>query len=320
MNPVISVIIPVHNAEVYLRECLDSVLAQTLKELEVLCVENDSTDASLSILQQYAAKDNRVKVLRSRLGVSAARNVGIDKARGEWLTFVDADDAIAPFALKMLLAAAIKGKASAVASGIERVTEIPHPRNPGRAKVDLTSGENAIVFCLHQKGMDSSVCGKLFQASLFADSKLRFRSGRFEDLDIIYRIYDRCRRVCILRETIYYYRINPDSFIENIDSQGRFDMLLVTDRMRHYTQLYSTRVKRAVYSRSLAAAYNALGLIYKHHLDRPDLEKECLKRLKRLRSQVLLTKDARRRDRIGALLAFLPISIVKKVITRYYNR
>ena len=93
MNIKVSVIIPVYNVQDYLRECLDSILNQTLKELELICVDDGSTDKSLEILREYEKKDNRVIVLtQHNKGAGAARNKGLEIARGEYLSFLDSDD------------------------------------------------------------------------------------------------------------------------------------------------------------------------------------------------------------------------------------
>ena len=90
-----SVILPVYNAEKYLRGCMDSVLIQTLRELELICVDDGSTDGSAAILEEYAEKDSRVRVLRQEnKGAGAARNLGIGAARGEYVAFIDADDSL----------------------------------------------------------------------------------------------------------------------------------------------------------------------------------------------------------------------------------
>ena len=92
----ISIIVPIYNAERYLEACLDSLLSQSEKELQILLVDDGSTDGSLSIAKEYAAKDTRVEVFhQSNAGQSAARNVGLQHAKGEFIAFVDADDKIA---------------------------------------------------------------------------------------------------------------------------------------------------------------------------------------------------------------------------------
>ena len=96
-TPKVSVIIPVYNTQPWLRECLDSVLCQTLGDFEVICVDDGSTDQSGSILQDYAAKDSRFHILsQSNKGQSAARNAGLKVARGEYVYFLDSDDYIEP--------------------------------------------------------------------------------------------------------------------------------------------------------------------------------------------------------------------------------
>ena len=89
----LSVIVPVYNTEKYLRECLDSVINQTLKDIEIICINDGSTDRSLDILKEYALKDNRIKIIdKKNEGVAAARNDGIRIANGEFVCFMDSDD------------------------------------------------------------------------------------------------------------------------------------------------------------------------------------------------------------------------------------
>ncbi|MDE6394665.1 MAG: glycosyltransferase, partial [Duncaniella sp.] len=96
----ISVIIPAYNAQAYLRECLESVLAQSFSDWEVIVVDDGSTDSTAAIAQSFSARDSRVRVLSTvNRGVSAARNAALGMARGEWVTFLDSDDLLPPGAL-----------------------------------------------------------------------------------------------------------------------------------------------------------------------------------------------------------------------------
>lgn len=92
----ISVIIPVYNVEEYLKECLDSVINQTLKEIEIICIDDCSTDSSYSILEEYAKKDSRIVLIKNKenMGVGYNRNIGIKEAKGEYIGFIDSDDYI----------------------------------------------------------------------------------------------------------------------------------------------------------------------------------------------------------------------------------
>ena len=99
MRPIISIIVPVYNTEKYLDQCIQSVLAQTYTNWELLLIDDGSTDSSGAICDKYAAEDNRIRVFhKENGGVSSARNLGLDNAQGEWISFVDADDCEVNFA------------------------------------------------------------------------------------------------------------------------------------------------------------------------------------------------------------------------------
>lgn len=101
--PAISVIVPIYNAEKYLKNSLDSILEQTLKDIEIICINDGSTDGSLSILESYAAKDSRIILItQENAGVAQARNVGLKQATGQWIAFCDSDDTLPANALKIL--------------------------------------------------------------------------------------------------------------------------------------------------------------------------------------------------------------------------
>lgn len=92
-EPLISVVIPIYNTEKYLKKCLDSIISQTYKNLEIICINDGSTDASLDIITKYAKTDNRIKIINQKnSGVSHSRNVGIEQSSGDWISFIDSDD------------------------------------------------------------------------------------------------------------------------------------------------------------------------------------------------------------------------------------
>ena len=125
--PKVSVIIPVYNVEKYLRACLDSIVNQTLKDVEIICVDDGSTDGSAVILAEYAAKDNRIKVVRTvNGGAGVARNVGLDLAHGEYAYFSDSDDILHRKLLELLYKAAIRQGAEIAICGFVRVSSDLH--------------------------------------------------------------------------------------------------------------------------------------------------------------------------------------------------
>ena len=104
MNPKISVIIPVYNVEKYLAECIESILNQTFNDIEILIIDDCSTDNSYKIMEEYAKKDSRIVLYHNEnnVGVSKTRNIGLDNAKGEYIAFVDSDDYVAPDFLRIL--------------------------------------------------------------------------------------------------------------------------------------------------------------------------------------------------------------------------
>ena len=137
----VSIIVPVHNTEKLLRQCLDSLLAQTYPNIEIVCINNLSCDASLSILHDYKQQDTRIQVEDIETpGVSNARNVGFSKASGEYIIFVDSDDQLVPNAVETLLAAAIANNSDVVISSIEGRPEVDWVKDYGTAaSVEFTS-------------------------------------------------------------------------------------------------------------------------------------------------------------------------------------
>ena len=133
MNILVSVIMPVYNEEEYLRECLDGLVKQTLKDIEIICVDDGSTDGSGEILQEYKCRDSRVQIIRQEnLHAGIARNNGLARARGEYIHFLDADDWLEPEAYKDWLALA-RSQAADICIGYyytfeaEKAEKIPKP-------------------------------------------------------------------------------------------------------------------------------------------------------------------------------------------------
>ena len=120
LSPMVSVVIPVFNAERYLGECVKSLQAQTMRDFEIIAVDNGSTDASVAILHDMAQEDPRISVLSSEGNAGVARNVGMEKAQGKYLLFLDADDFFAPELLQDTVAAAENKQAQLVLFGGRR--------------------------------------------------------------------------------------------------------------------------------------------------------------------------------------------------------
>ena len=178
--PKVSVIVPVFNAAPYLRRCMDSLLAQSMEEIEIVCVDDGSADGSGEILDAYAARDARLRVVhRPHAGAGAARNAGLDLATGEYLFFCDADDFAAPEMLERLYASAVAQDADVVLTG--RIFGSRHFRRGIPVRVSAVFGKPGHAFAGRDFPNDLFVAArtplwdKLFKRSLVAERDIRFQ-------------------------------------------------------------------------------------------------------------------------------------------------
>jgi|GEM_PF-1638366 len=213
-----TIIIPVFNAEKFLRRCLDSVLAQTRNDWECICVDDGSTDASGEICDEYARKDKRFSVIHQKnAGAGAARNAGLDVAIGEWISFVDSDDWISMDYLETF--DAIKDKADVTYFAYERRGEngetsdlFKYPQSLPKGKICGKEQVERFVCTLtwNETGWNSCglTCNKFFRRSLIEQNKTRFVESlsNFEDEIFTFRVLQCVESVEFLRKSLYFYR------------------------------------------------------------------------------------------------------------------
>ena len=216
----VSVIIPVYNVSRYMRQCIDSVICQSHTNLEIILVDDGSTDDSGIICEEYSSSDDRISVYHTEnQGLSAARNYGIDRANGQYIAFLDSDDWMEHHAIQTLLSEAIMTDADIVACGFwfEWVD-----RQQPSAKADnpiVLSGDEILQSYLTEPFLGSAVWNKLYRTELF--NSIRYPEGRiYEDAATTYRLLDFAKKVCVIQDRLVHYRIRNNSLSRNnsIDS------------------------------------------------------------------------------------------------------
>lgn len=255
----ISVIVPAYNAEKYLAECLTSILGQSYRDIEVLLINDGSTDSTLAIATDFAHRDARLKIFTTgNRGVSCARNYGISQACGDWITFVDSDDKLLPDALMSLVAIAGKTSADIV---IGKHTDADKDSLNKSGRYMMISPLEAMAQTLYQTGMIvPAVWGILYNKSVFTEDTLFVPEIRYEDLDIFYRLFENAGKIAVIPDIVYFYRPNPESFI-NTFSPSRFDALAVTERIEQYMESRHPELLPAARDRRLSANFNILALL-----------------------------------------------------------
>lgn len=210
-QPKISVIVPVYNVEKYLRRCIDSILAQTFTDFEVLLIDDGSTDTSGKICDEYAEKDNRVRVFHKKNGgVSSARNKGLDNARGEWICFVDADDWL------------YNNKTFNIPNAILfsqeiNIIEIPYFRGKDFNNNKSKFYKDKQVITYYSKFFHNELWGRFYSCNLIGKHRFIESLKIGEDVVFFFNLYSEIRGVYVSSNGSYCYTINPTSTMRNVN-------------------------------------------------------------------------------------------------------
>lgn len=232
-NSLISVIVPVYNVEEFLPTCVDSLLAQTYEDLEIILVDDGSKDASGNICEAYAKKDPRVRVIhKENGGLSSARNAGIDIARGEYLSFVDSDDWIEPETYEWLLELVRKYDVKLVCAGRYDVNYASGKKTKGLCppREEVISGEELVRRIFRWDNIDSAACDKLYHRSLFRET--RYPIGKVcEDVPTTYRIALDAGKAAMCPKPVYNYLHRPGSITTSSVSPKTFHFSEHTEKI-----------------------------------------------------------------------------------------
>lgn len=222
----VSIIVPVYNVAPYLHECIDSIVNQTYSNLEIILVDDGSTDESGQICDAYAAQDHRIHVIhQTNGGVSAARNAGIAVATGEYIGFVDSDDFLDINMYSLLV--------SHLEANELDILECNAYRYKSKHNIKAYKNDGHIIIYNHDEALQiamydgfTAAWNKLYKRSVLGD--IRFPTGRkFEDSATSYLIINNAQRVGHIDLCLYYYRLNPNSITQtSFDAKSRWDFIL----------------------------------------------------------------------------------------------
>lgn len=220
----ISVIIPCYNVVPYLERCVTSVVNQTYQELEIILVDDGSTDETGKLCDSLAQKDSRIKVVhKENGGLSDARNAGINVAEGNFYSFVDGDDYLEPDAYEMMISEMKNDNVSLVSAGmiVENINGNKHV-NMSRERLILNKEEALLNLLGPVRTIGQSSCNKLFRKQLFHE--LRYKKGIInEDMELLPKILDICNLVVLLNKPVYHYIRRSGSITESEFSMWKYE-------------------------------------------------------------------------------------------------
>ena len=232
-SPILTFVVPVHNAERYLASTIESLRNQSLFEIEILCINDGSTDKSEEILEQYKDADSRIRVIsQNNIGVSATRNKGMAQARGKYIAFVDADDFISPNMANMCVSIAEKNSLDVVSFDYQCFDctsgkYIDHYWTISNHKTELPLGQifNIEAFRNGRFAFYGSSCAFLWKKSFLVENGINFPAIKIsEDVCFVIDALTNAERVTIIPEALYYYRRNtPGSAITSLKGNQLID-------------------------------------------------------------------------------------------------
>lgn len=269
-NPKISVIIPVYNVDKYVEKCLKSIINQTYNNLEIIIVNDGSTDNSLMICEKIAKKDKRIKIITQKNGgLSLARNTGIKNSTGDYIAFIDSDDYVSKRFIEVLYNTLIANNADISVCDYIYVDENDHKWSKTKKMNKIYSNIDAIKD-LFVGNQDTEVMSwnKLYKKSLFLDNNILFPEGMIhEDNFTTYKLYYFSKSIALVDEKLYFYLQRNNSIMGKKFNVKRLNILLAIDETKQFFEkkkidlskeilCYKIKVSVTVFNNMIKDNYN----------------------------------------------------------------
>ena len=317
----ISIVVPIYNVEKYLNKCIESIVNQTYSNLEILLIDDGSTDGSKEICDLWEKKDERIKVIhKENGGLSDARNKGIQLCRGKYISFIDSDDFISEYYIEYLFELLIKNGADIACCGLRTVLENmvfakTKYRKKGLDKRSIIfNKKEGLEEMLYSKYYNTSANLKLYKIELFKE--ILFPKGKiFEDMFTIYKVLVKANKIVYGFEKLYYYLIRETSITGSVDPSKRLVVIDAEHEILNYVKYNMPEVIPAVEFKILESSINSLvkyNLTIKSKKERLEIE-NLWKDIKKYRVSTILNKKSRKKYKFLAITSFLGKNILKKV-------
>ncbi|WP_304682750.1 glycosyltransferase family 2 protein [Lactobacillus taiwanensis] len=321
-TPLITVIVPIYNVENYLKKCLNSIINQQYKKLEILLIDDGSTDLSGKIADEYAVKDNRIKVVhKENGGLSDARNYGLKIMTGEYVTFIDSDDYVTEDYVSYMYGLLEKTnfKASlALCSLINVYSSTDRLQDNGNQTEVVLSGKKCIEMMCYHDLVDTCAYAKLGKRELYTNDF--FPKGKlFEDIGSTYKLFLQCDKVACGFKGKYYYVIRPNSIVTSGFSSKKLELLAMTDQMAQAVVTTYPDLQKAVLRRQVYARFSTLNQTLHSENARQD-QQMLINYIRKNKKAVLQDSKAPRRDKLAYRLLQLGLPFYRFAWLTYEKR
>lgn len=314
-QPLISVIVPVYNVEHYLSKCIKSIITQTYNNLEIIFINDGSTDQSLKLLNQWKKKDNRIKVInQNNQGLSKARNTGIQISSGKYLTFIDSDDFVTKDYVEYLFNLLKRHNFSsplAICSLMNIYSNSNKYQNMGNGNIITLSGKECIKKMCYHDLVDTCAYGKLGKRELYNDHFFP-ENMLFEDIGSTYKLFLQSKTVECGFEPKYFYVIKSNSIVTSSFNLKKLDLLTMTDKMAKNVKNQFPDLKNAVLRRQVYARFSTLNqTLNEKNNNIKEIQNKLIDYIKQNKDSILKDPNIPKRDRIAYKMLSLGLGFYK---------
>lgn len=236
-NVLVSIIVPIYNVEDYLEKCIESLLDQTYRNIEILLIDDGSTDNSGRMCDSYAEKNNKIRVVHKKNGgLSDARNAGINIAQGDFFAFVDSDDYVEKNYIRAMLDCAIKYDADIVTCQYEKVWNDLPQYHVNESTSCIFSSKDALLDLFSDKSSIYPMAwNKLYAKELFISNDVRYPFGKIhEDEFTTYKLIFYAKKIVMVNDILYFYRERPESIMQKQFNKNRLVLMDALEEMTRF--------------------------------------------------------------------------------------
>lgn len=285
--PKVSICVPIYNVEKYVSRCLDSLINQTLRDIEIIIVNDATPDNSMEVVRKYAGRDSRIQIIDNvqNRGLMSTRRVGYMAATGEYLIFVDSDDWIPENAIEILYNRAVETDADLVSGSMQKVDSNGIYGLPVSSRMEHGNGKIGLFKAVLTRGIIQNIWAKLYRRALWQEFEYITieHCTQAEDAGALFQYIDHCESFAIVDEVVYFYFTNPASASFNITLHSYEDICKNTiirenvlrkypelddERNRYFTNnLYMGRIRKDAYEilrRNGLQEYASLKFIWRY--------------------------------------------------------
>lgn len=311
-KPLISVVLPIYNVEKYLERCVKSVCAQTYQNIEILLIDDGSTDNSRIMCDKYLNEDKRIRVFHKKNGgLSDARNYGIEHARGEFITFIDSDDYVDDDYVEYLYKIIKKYDTNMSICQHKVCYDNGSEKDYGKYGDISLNNKECIQKMMFHDVIDTSAWAKLYRINLFCE--VRYPIGKlFEDIATTYALMLQCEKIAVGLESKYNYVLRSDSIVFGSFNEKKLDLLEMTDQMAEKVLKIYPDLEDAVMRRRVYARFSTLNqMLNVEGYDKQ--KKEIIEFINANEGSVFWNKKTPFRDKVAIILLNMGLKIYKTV-------